>query len=134
MWLSVLEAVFTAAGDEVALAGLKVSRGEELTEDEKARVRELVAEEERQAALEAGEEGVEDEVPESVEEDAHVQDGPRRTLGEEVYGMLPEVVQGLIGSLPSLFGRTSEPSDASADSSNSPPRNTHTQNPSMRMP
>ena len=62
---------------------MKVSRGEELTEDEKARVRELVAEEDRLAALEAGEEEeAEGEEPEVVGgEGEGVEEGPRRTLG-----------------------------------------------------
>ena len=53
LWGDFLELVFKAAGDEIALAGLRVSRGHVLSEDEKARVRVLVEEEERVAALEA---------------------------------------------------------------------------------
>ena len=53
LWGDFLELVFKAAGDEIALAGLRVSRGHVLSEDEKAHVRALVEEEERVAALEA---------------------------------------------------------------------------------
>ena len=53
-----------------------------MTEDEKARVRELVAEEERLATLEAGEEEAEAEEPEVVGgEGEGVEERPRRTLG-----------------------------------------------------
>ena len=43
-WEGLLEVVFKAMGDELALAGLRVARGEELSEADKERIRELVAE------------------------------------------------------------------------------------------
>jgi len=75
-WESALEALFAASGNELALKGLKVARGEKLTEAEKQRIRELAAAEQEaagDAVLQA---------KGSVDADAEGSDVPVHVVGE----------------------------------------------------
>ncbi|EKX31105.1 hypothetical protein GUITHDRAFT_122692 [Guillardia theta CCMP2712] len=110
MWMSALESIFTLLGDELALLGLYVAEGRELTDEQKARVAQLVKEQEEREAAENGEnlgDGKEEE--EGGEEE-------KEGSGEQREGMelRKPGLEGLLSGIGSFFARRKEEAAAVA--------------------
>eukprot|EP00960_Hanusia_phi_P043982 756384-Hanusia_phi.AAC.2 len=99
-WIYVLEKIFMLVGDELALLGLYAAEGKELTDEQKARIAELVKEQEEREAAENGEHDAESKEEEEGESRAADGGGAGTGMEERKPGL-----EGLFSGIGSIFNR-----------------------------